>query len=68
MSSLVLSLKVFKQEAESHLWAVDHNIPKGFLHGLAAVSVSPSFCHSLCITQPSLSSAQSWERADMLKM
>lgn len=32
--------KSFKQEAESHPWAVNHNIPKGFLHGLAAVSVS----------------------------
>lgn len=43
ISSLLLSLKVFKQEVESHPWAVNHNIPKGFLHGLAAVSVSLFF-------------------------
>lgn len=32
---------MFKQEVESHPWVVNHNIPEGFWHGLAAVPVSP---------------------------
>ncbi len=32
--------KSFKEEVESHPWAVNHSIPKGFFHGLTAVSVS----------------------------
>lgn len=33
--------KAFEQEVESHPWALNHSIPKGFVRGLAAVSVSP---------------------------
>lgn len=34
--------KSFKWEVESHPWAVKHNLPEGFLHGMTAVSVTLS--------------------------
>lgn len=58
--------KSFKQEVESHPWAVNHNVPKVFLHGLAAVSVS-LLPFLLALPRAFFFSFPEWERVEMLK-
>lgn len=63
---VITSNKLQKQEVESHPRAVNHSIPKGFVLGLAAVSVS--LCPLMCISRPpfSLFCPESWDVKNMM--
>lgn len=60
--------KLFKQEVESQQWAVNHNIPKGFLHGLAAVSVSLSLFVLSCASPKPFLLCPEWENRNVREL